>query len=97
MVIEIDLNGEANDLEVSLGYLCNHLERSNKAVNDSIEELLELSHGGLILGTSQQNQKRIENKCTICNELLKTQIQLISVIEPTLKTLNLRLKRCNSK
>ena len=63
MVIEIDLNGEANDLEVSLGYLCNHLERSNKAVNDSIEELLELSHGGLIFGTSQQkpetNRKQV--------------------------------------
>lgn len=97
MVIEIDLNGEANDLEVSLGYLCNHLERGNKAVNDSIEELLELSHGGLIFGTSKQNQKRIENKCTICKELLKTQLQLISVIEPTLNSLNLQLKRDNSK
>ena len=97
MVIEIDLKSNADDLEVSLGYLCNHLERGNKAVNDEIEELLKLAHGGLILGSYSENQKRIENNCFMCKKLIETQLQLLSVIEPTLKSLNFKLKRGNSK
>lgn len=97
MVVEIDLKKSNDNLEVQLGYLCNHLERGNKAVNTEIENLLKLSHDGIIFGTTDGNQRKIEHICYSCKMLLETQIQLISVIEPTLSQLNFNLKRGNSK
>lgn len=97
MSIEIDLQKGTEDLEVQLGYLCNHLERGNKAVETEIEELLSFAHGGLIFGTTDGNQKKIETLCYRCKTLMETQKQLISVIEPTLSQLNFLLKRSNKE
>lgn len=97
MVIKIDLENGTESLEVQLGYLCNHLERGNKAINTEIENLLSLAHGGIIFGTSENNQKQIERICFNCKTLLDSQKQLISVIEPTLSQLNYNLKRGNSE
>lgn len=84
-----DLETLTENTEVRLWSYCNRLDRSNKAVNTEIENLLNYAQRGQFkYGTFEVTDKRIKQNCNFCKELLKVELQLIRMVESTLLTLN---------
>lgn len=83
-----DLEILTENTEVRLGYYCKRLERVNKTVNTEIEKLLQYAQSEYKYGTFEVNNKLIKQNGKICKDLLKIEVQLVSMIESTLITLN---------
>lgn len=83
-----ELDGMVKNTEVRLWEYCNRLERNNKAVNVELENLISFAQKGYYNnGNYDKTSRTIKQNCNFCKELLKIELQIVSMIESTLHTL----------